>query len=338
VISTVMANLTAAFFCKEGVYDLGIRQKNLRFLEHEPEFHSQFLVAGDVMSAPVTTLKVVDTVGRILAVLREGVHNGFPVLAQVHDEVVEGEGRFEGLVLRSTLRHLVATRFRDAEDSWEDREDAPLWNTISAEDPRKVPLNGDPRLYRQMETHVKGGSANQSNKDWEWAAFSDADRARYINLGPYMNAACLTVNEALPLHKTLDCLQQMSLRHLPVLDDNHRVRGMITRHNLSRQLLRRSVAAFYHPRDMNIQPHEGRATPRLRKGSAKERIVQQAAREGLPLDFSDVGLAGAPVEDKVVRRSKTLRNWSDFVTTREVLTGGPTYSWQDRLASALAFL
>ena len=29
-----------------------------------------------------------------------------------------------------------------------------------------------------------------------------------------------------------------------------------------------------------------------------------------------------------LRKRKTLRNWSDFVTAREVLTGGPTFSWQ----------
>ena len=64
-------------------------------------------------------------------------------------------------------------------------------------------------MHRQMETHVRGWGANQGGEAWEWAPFTDDDLARYVNLGPYMNAAALTVSEALPLSKALDCLQQV---------------------------------------------------------------------------------------------------------------------------------
>ena len=90
-----------------------------------------------------------------------------------------------------------------------DPDESSLWAAVSAAHPRAVPLDGDARMHRQMETHVRGWGANQGGEAWEWAPFTDDDLARYVNLGPYMNAAALTVSEALPLSKALDCLQQV---------------------------------------------------------------------------------------------------------------------------------
>ena len=49
--------------------------------------------------------------------------------------------------------------------------------------PRAVPLDGDARMHRQMETHVRGWGANQGGEAWEWAPFADDDLARCVNLG-----------------------------------------------------------------------------------------------------------------------------------------------------------
>jgi hypothetical protein len=90
-----------------------------------------------------------------------------------------------------------------------DPDESSVWAAVSAAHPRAVPLDGDARMHRQMETHVRGWGANQGGEAWEWAPFADDDLARCVNLGPYMNAAALTVSEALPLSKALDCLQQV---------------------------------------------------------------------------------------------------------------------------------
>mmetsp|Transcript_25195 Transcript_25195/g.54838 ORF Transcript_25195/g.54838 Transcript_25195/m.54838 type:complete len:95 (+) Transcript_25195:1-285(+) len=58
---------------------------------------------------------------------------------------------------------------------------------------------------------------------------TDADRASYVDLGPYMNIAPLSVQEECSVWKAHLYFRTMGLRHLPVVDIYNCVRGIITR-------------------------------------------------------------------------------------------------------------
>ncbi|EKX50663.1 hypothetical protein GUITHDRAFT_66769 [Guillardia theta CCMP2712] len=112
VVSTCVANLVGNFFGKEGLYDVLIKRKKLRFLPHVPDSFMSLCFVGDVMSRPVVSFKVIEKIGDIVDVLRSCSHNGFPVVS-VEDEKDPSStpaGRMEGTILRSTLRTLLSAR------------------------------------------------------------------------------------------------------------------------------------------------------------------------------------------------------------------------------------
>jgi H+/Cl- antiporter ClcA len=52
VVTTCTAKLVGNLFGHEGVYEIGMRRKKLRFLEHEPSWEMDLCTAGDVMARP----------------------------------------------------------------------------------------------------------------------------------------------------------------------------------------------------------------------------------------------------------------------------------------------
>mmetsp|Transcript_40539 Transcript_40539/g.63297 ORF Transcript_40539/g.63297 Transcript_40539/m.63297 type:complete len:872 (-) Transcript_40539:351-2966(-) len=316
VVTAATANFVGNFFGREGVYDILMRRKQLRFLPHNHDWMMQLCSAGDVMARPVVCLRVVERIGCIVDVLRGCEHNGFPVLSlgggSRQEEAEAGAaspgGRFEGLILRQHLRNILATRF--VQNAGFGRS---LWQRMTADNARDVELDGDLELYNQMETRRRIGShVCHSIKEWEWALFSTEDRRKFINLGAYMNSACFTVSETTPLSRAYDLFQQMSLRHLPVLDSHSRVVGMLARENLTKEMLHKAIATYYHPEEVHRQPQEKR-TPRMR---AQEQLQRQQRRVGLLVQGTEDAGGGRN------RRSA-------------LYTGGPVKSWQARLAPHL---
>ena len=82
------------------------------------------------------------------------------------------------------------------------------------------------------------------------ADLSDADRARWINIGAYMNCACYTIMESCPLSRAYKLFRDMGLRHLPVLDIQNRVVGMLARANFDEETLHRVVHTYYRRVEM----------------------------------------------------------------------------------------
>merc|ERR1711972_468543 len=58
------------------------------------------------------------------------------------------------------------------------------------------------------------------------------DYHRVIDLRPYANRGCYTVQEHAAAYRCQMLFRTMGLRHLPVLGEDHEVRGMITRQDL----------------------------------------------------------------------------------------------------------
>jgi len=299
VVTTCTAKFVGNLFGHEGVYEIGIRRKKLRFLEHEPEWIMDLCTAGDVMSAPVRCLPIVASVGSIVDLLRACSHNGFPVLS-LSDEGDEDVGRkgaaapphgkFEGLVLRAHLQHLLSTRFLPHDD---------LWLKATAESLERISLDGDVELYELMATNNRSGPSGV--QEWEWSEFSEEDRGRVVNVGAYMNCACYTVVESCPLSRAYKLFRSMGLRHLPVIDVQNHVVGMLARDNYSHEVLNKAVEAYYREEEVHQQFGETR-TPRL---CGEEQVARQ--RERAPLTGDSGATFGGAVLTWQVRLASVLR-------------------------------
>jgi CBS domain-containing protein len=247
VVTTCTAKLVGNLFGHEGVYEIGLRRKKLRFLEHEPSWEMDLCTAADVMSRPPVTFPVVVRVGDIIDKLRMCQHNGFPVVS-MDDEgdpswvppdsnSTLGDGlhdcKFEGVILRSQLLHILSTRFMD-----DGPDPDALWYKVTAASLGDVVLEGVPALYDLMAYNTR--VTNHALTD-----LSEADRARWVNIGAYMNCSCYTIMESCPLSRAYKLFRDMGLRHLPVLDIQNRVVGMLARANFDEETLHRVVRTYY---------------------------------------------------------------------------------------------
>ena len=83
LITPIMAAVLVAKWVADrwsvSVYDLHIELKCIPLIKHSPPRELTRLVARDVMAAPVVTLRSIEHVGELAAVLDACAHNGFPV-------------------------------------------------------------------------------------------------------------------------------------------------------------------------------------------------------------------------------------------------------------------
>jgi len=172
------ANLTSRYLSAEGIFEIALRTKKMRYLPHRPDWLMELCTVNEVMSRPVHSLRCIESIGNIIDTLRATSHNGFPVvsLGAAHrpegDDVQPREtfkgGRFEGVILRSALRHLLAARFqRDVKEG--DR--GTLWERVTSASVKGVRVDGDRDMFELMlyrETAAEQGRV----KEWEWAMFA----------------------------------------------------------------------------------------------------------------------------------------------------------------------
>ncbi len=70
---------------------------------------------SEVMSHPVTVLREEETVGRIVDILKNEKHNGFPVVEGYDPDATDNEhfGLLKGLILRHQLITLLKKKVRN---------------------------------------------------------------------------------------------------------------------------------------------------------------------------------------------------------------------------------
>ena len=427
----------------QGIYDIMLHRKRLRFLEHQPSSLTGVCFVGDVMTRPVVTLRAVEKVATIVEVLRRTPHHGFPVVSvgardmpmeagfapnetqgqrrqarvtaleidkdaseigiceeqggdgnsahrsmgacldhgiqhcggvptdckhgpdehvpaaahaqgggepgrggQGHGEG-EGQGRLEGIILRSTLRVLLAARFDKLPAEGEAavasaggrgggaKEDC-VWDSIAARNPRGVALSGHVEIYEQLGKRRYTGESKRHARTWEWASFTDDDMQQYINLAPYMNASPYRVAETCLLDKAYGLFQHMNLRHLPVVDHRNAPVGMIARENLTKALVHKTSRTYLRKSDLNIPRARFKDVGERAGGNgygATHRMLALGDRLGIPLATRPSScLAAAPSTSMSL--SSTLMPHASS-TCPAYFTGGPLGSWQQRLVNVL---
>ncbi|CAF0794612.1 unnamed protein product [Brachionus calyciflorus] len=201
MFSVLAAKLTGDLF-NEGIFDMHIQLSGIPLLDWDPPATTEKLNIQDVMTHPVIVFREKETVGRILEVLNETKHNGYPI---VDDSIDSSNGHF-GLLKGLILRHQLITLLK-----------------------RKCFLNNDvkllPKDFREYYPRYIDIKDIQIDEDYMKL---ELDLRSYMNLAPYS----LTEDSNLP--RVFRLFRGLGLRHLIIVDKNNNVVGIVTRIDLAR--------------------------------------------------------------------------------------------------------
>jgi chloride channel 7 len=186
------------------LFDMMIELKHIPFLEDEPTLTMHKIRCYHCMNRNVQTLPVVTNVREILEVLNDETHqhNGFPVVDDKESKQIRG------LVLRTHLVYILTEKLfeGDADDELENAiKYTPTHWRLLLDKPSKCPKKED---------------------------FTEEELDDDVNLFHFMSRAPFMVNDESPLSRAFELFRKENLRHLPVVNNESRVVGMITRHDL----------------------------------------------------------------------------------------------------------
>ncbi|XP_059485794.1 H(+)/Cl(-) exchange transporter 7 [Neocloeon triangulifer] len=211
MITLITAKWVGDLF-NEGIYDIHIHLSGVPILGWDPPPLSHNIFASDFMSYPVIKLNCVESVARIVDILKSDNgenHCGFPVVTSIYNEEESGRpgSSLCGLILRSQLIVLLQNKiFMETKDEWMNK-------SISL----KLFRDAYPRYPKIQQIHI-----------------SELERTFSIDLRPFMNPAPYTVPLAASLPRVFKLFRGLGLRHLPVMNDKFEVVGIVTRKDLAK--------------------------------------------------------------------------------------------------------
>lgn len=178
------------------IYEIILHLKGLPFLDAHPEPWMRNLTVGEFADAkpPVVTLHGVEKVARIVDVLRNTTHNGFPVV--VDDGVVPPLGiatkatEVHGIILRAHLLQALKKKWflreKRRTEEWEVRE-----------------------KFNWVDLAKREGNIE--------VAMTSDEMDMYIDLHPLTNTTPYTVLESMSVAKAMVLFRQVGLRHLLIV-------------------------------------------------------------------------------------------------------------------------
>ncbi|KAJ0053700.1 hypothetical protein Pint_02987 [Pistacia integerrima] len=198
------------------IYEIILELKGLPFLDANPEPWMRNLTVGELADAkpPVITLSGIEKVSRIVEVLKNTTHNGFPV---IDDGVVPPTGlaigatELHGLILRAHLVQALKKKWflqeKRRTEEWEVREKF-TWVELA-----------------EREGKIEG------------VAVTSDEMEMYIDLHPLTNTTPYTVMESMSVAKALVLFRQVGLRHMLIVPKYEAagaspVVGILTRQDL----------------------------------------------------------------------------------------------------------
>ncbi|XP_074316521.1 chloride channel protein CLC-a-like [Silene latifolia] len=192
------------------IYDLILELKGLPFLDAKPEPWMTGITVGELIEAkpPLSTLNVVEKVGRILDALKNTTHNAFPVI-ELGNPPREIELR--GLILRAHL--LIALKKK--------------W---FLEKPRRTEEQEVRKSFTSIELAERDTNLDQIQ-------ISNDEMEMYIDLHPFVNKTPYTVTEDMSVAKAMMLFRTLALRHLLIVPKYRfpgicPVTGILTRQDL----------------------------------------------------------------------------------------------------------
>eukprot|EP00051_Salpingoeca_urceolata_P027820 m.483439 g.483439 ORF g.483439 m.483439 type:complete len:852 (-) comp22938_c0_seq1:252-2807(-) len=209
-----------------GIYDAHIFLKKIPLLEYEAEEEMKRYCCRDVMSSPVKCFPSVARVGDIVRLLTETSHNAYVVVEKLEkpfgqmNENDLAEKRFIGVILRSHIITMLQLR---------------CWGTRAGFTTNQMNLS--------HKDFVKKYPQRTPIED---VSLPDHVNDLFMDLSPYMNPTPFTITPEMPLPRVFLLYRSIGLRHIPVLDQVHRVVGMVTRKELTGYKVHELDHAFEH--------------------------------------------------------------------------------------------
>ena len=184
------------------IYDLQIRIQGLPFLEGQLRSLGllNYHPVIEVMAKPVRTVFEVNRVASIYELLSQTAHNGFPV--------VSATGQLRGLVLRKTLCSLL--KLKGFAASRGEEQARFFYDTLERNYPHYPKIEDIKLSPKEMESG-------------------------WLDVREYMDTAPYSLNESSSIARCYRLFRTMGLRHLVVLDDQHRVTGIVTRKDITEE-------------------------------------------------------------------------------------------------------
>ncbi|VDM54238.1 unnamed protein product [Angiostrongylus costaricensis] len=209
----------------EGLYDIHIDIQEIPILGWHPPKMSRNILAEKVMRPDVVAMERRERVARVLAVLRATSHHGFPVVDRIEESAhssLPDYGHLKGVILRSQLVTLLEKRVSYPFPS---RSQNFFTSTL-------VHLLN---LYRLFAFNKK-----QQDKSVDSLGLTMSDELCWMDLEPFIHPHPHRV----PLNASLSFIFQLfrglGLRYLAVVNDENKLRGIITRKDVARFRERRS--------------------------------------------------------------------------------------------------
>lgn len=156
------------------------------------------------MTHPVVVIKEVDSVGRIVDILKKTSHNGFPVVSHYNRNIPHQErfGTLKGIILR---HHLVTL----------------LLN--------KCYLNNEIRLRPDdFQAHYPRYLTIDN------VQIPSEDRSLQLDLTPYINFSPYSLTDNSNFPRVFRLFRGLGLRHLIIVDHSNHVVGIVTRIDIAR--------------------------------------------------------------------------------------------------------
>ncbi|KAI3457845.1 hypothetical protein Pfo_014508 [Paulownia fortunei] len=209
------------------IYEIILELKGLPFLDAHPEPWMRNITVGELadVKPAVVTLNGIEKVGRIVEVLKNTTHNGFPVVdAGVIPPIGSPNGATElhGLVLRAHLILVLKKKWflpeRRRTQDWEVRE-----------------------KFTSIDLAERGATIEE-------VAVTKDEMEMYVDLHPLTNTTPYTVVESMSVAKAMVLFRQVGLRHMLILPKYQAagvspVVGILTRQDL---IAHNILSAFPH--------------------------------------------------------------------------------------------
>nr|CAH8872432.1 unnamed protein product [Trichobilharzia regenti] len=191
----------------EGIYDEHIGLSSMALLPWTPHSLAITKRAYDLMSNPVVFLHPIMRVSDLVDRISNNLHHGFPVVVGSTDPSRFSYGTLVGMISSEHLGLLLQKRAFC--------KDGNTVYTMRYEDYDNA-YPSYPKLADVL--------ANLSYEDMD----------AYLDLRPYMCEAPYSVPETMTMTRVYHLFRLLGLRHLPVVDNQNQVRGIITRKDLRR--------------------------------------------------------------------------------------------------------
>jgi len=232
----------------EPMYDMHIHLKAWPFLEGSLKTLGllNYHPIAELMAQPVITLDEINRVGAVHQILSTKTHNGFPVVGR--------NGHLRGFILRKTLCNIIKLKaFSAPVQQSQPSPQQPEGDMAGTTTTSVIQLAPAATVFH--DTLERNYPHYPKIED---ISLSNAEMNCWLDVRPYMDTAPYAINASSSVQRCYRFFRTLGLRHLIVLDGDHRVIGIVTRKDITEQRLEHH---WFHEGDnmqkfISIEPME----------------------------------------------------------------------------------